>query len=348
MGLRNLGLSYTSVGVSEIDSQAILGSAAIHTCFLDIRESHLYPSDELMWQYLENINAPLHSKTFEFIGRKLKGDKLKDMYLANMLIQNRGDISKINTDLLPEIDLFTYSFPCQDISVAGERKGFDEGTGTKSSLLFECKKIIDSKRPKVLLLENVKNLVGNKFKDGFDEWVEYLDTLGYKTFWKVIDSKYHGVAQTRPRVFAVSILDGGEFEFPKDSEDMVMTRSIIESDVPESFYTHKEYICVDKGKVVAEFIKGSFEQGKRIHGLDRVFQCLGALERGTNNILLDTYRVRKLTSKECWRLMGFSDEDHDKASEVCSNNQLVRLAGNSIVVNVLEGIFRSLYIKEMV
>ena len=92
-------------------------------------------------------------------------------------VKNYGDITKINPEDLPDFDLFTYSFPCQDISVAGYQKGINKNT--RSGLLYECEKIIEVKRPKYLLLENVKQLVGKKFKQQFDEWLKYLESLGY-------------------------------------------------------------------------------------------------------------------------------------------------------------------------
>lgn len=92
---------------------------------------------------------------------------------------NLGDISKIDTNDIPDHDLFTYSFPCQDISVAGKGLGLDEGSGTRSGLLWECQKVIAVKKPKYLLLENVKNLVSKKHKHNFDSWLEWMGNQGY-------------------------------------------------------------------------------------------------------------------------------------------------------------------------
>ena len=127
---------------------------------------------------------------------------------------NLGDISKIDVNDIPEHDLFTYSFPCQDISVAGKTKGIVKGE-TRSGLLYECERIIEAKRPKYLLLENVKNLVGKKFKAQFEEWLAYLESLGYTNYWQVLNAKNYGVPQNRERVFVISILGEHEpFEFP--------------------------------------------------------------------------------------------------------------------------------------
>lgn len=198
---------------------------------------------------------------------------------------NFGDISKINPNDLPNMDLFTYSFPCQDLSVAGKQKGL--GEGTRSGLLYECEKIIEAKKPKYLLLENVKNLVGKKFKNEFDKWLEYLEGLGYTNYWEVLNAKEHGVPQNRERVFVVSILnDNRGFEFPKPIQLNKAIKDILEIEVEEKYYMNKPFELVDKGNVKAEFTEINFEQIKRIHGIDSYFQTLSAKDRGCNNILV--------------------------------------------------------------
>lgn len=122
---------------------------------------------------------------------------------------NLGDISKIKVEDVPDHDLFTYSFPCQDISLAGNQKGLMAGE-TRSGLLWECERIIEAKLPKYLLMENVKNLVSKKFKADFDKWCEKLEQLGYTNYWKVLNAKDYGIPQNRERVFMISIL--GEHE----------------------------------------------------------------------------------------------------------------------------------------
>ena len=147
---------------------------------------------------------------------------------------NLGDISKIKVEDVPQHDLFTYSFPCQDLSVAGKQAGL--GKGTRSGLLYECEKIIEYCRPKYLLLENVKNLVGKKFKPQFDEWLDYLEGLGYTNYWKVLNAKDYGVPQNRERVFVVSILGDHEpFEFPDKMALDKCIADILEDEVDEKY-----------------------------------------------------------------------------------------------------------------
>ena len=155
-----------------------------------------------------------------------------------------GDISKIDPNTIPDHDLFTYSFPCQDISVAGKQKGLDMDSGTRSGLLWECQKVIDAKKPKYLLMENVKNLVGKKHKHNFDKWLEWLEEQGYSNYWKVLNSKDYGIPQNRERVFCVSILGKHEpYIFPEKKELTIRLKDILEDEVNERYYLSEERVA---------------------------------------------------------------------------------------------------------
>ena len=167
MALRNLGIEHEIVGVSEIDIPAINSYAAIHEDLLG-NDDFNYPSKEEMIEYLTSKNIGLDVKTGK-VKLPTSMDKLQTLYKASVLSKCVGDISIIDPHNLPDMDLFTYSFPCQDLSVAGKKQGMVKGK-TRSGLLYECEKIIEVKRPKYLLLENVKNLVGKNFKSQFEEW----------------------------------------------------------------------------------------------------------------------------------------------------------------------------------
>ena len=151
---------------------------------------------------------------------------------------NYGDIC--NTPKLDYADLWTYSFPCQDISVAGNQKGIS--ADTRSGLLYQVQRLLEVAKkegtlPKYLLLENVKNLVGKKFKSQFDEWIKYLDELGYDTYWQVLNAKNYGIPQNRERVFAVSIRKdlGQAFKFPKTEELTIRLKDFLEDEVDEKY-----------------------------------------------------------------------------------------------------------------
>lgn len=159
---------------------------------------------------------------------------------------NYGDISKV--ERLNYADLWTYSFPCQDISVAGNQKGISEGT--RSGLLYQVQRLLevakeDETLPKYLLLENVKNLVGKKFKSQFDNWLFYLQELGYDNYWQVLNAKNYGMPQNRERVFVISIRKdlNQKFEFPKAEELTKTLADVLEDEVDEKFYLSEKTIA---------------------------------------------------------------------------------------------------------
>ena len=160
------------------------------------------------------------------------------------IANNLGDIRKIGE--LPDADLWTYSFPCQDISVAGKGAGIKEGT--RSGLLFEVERLLrvaseKGTLPKYLLLENVKNLVSKKFKADFDKWLDFLAELGYTNYWKVLNAKDYGIPQNRERVFCVSIRgEHKPFVFPKPKELTIRLRDMIDETVDERFYLKESTI----------------------------------------------------------------------------------------------------------
>jgi DNA (cytosine-5)-methyltransferase 1 len=160
---------------------------------------------------------------------------------------NLGDISKINVEDIPEHDLFTYSFPCQDISIAGRGLSLEEGSGTRSSLLWECKKVIEHCKPKYLLLENVKN---------------------------------YGVPQNRERVFVVSILgEHKPFEFGEEIPLTKCISDILDDEVDEKFYMNKPFHLVNKGHQAELDMKG-YDGIKRAYSTDNIAPTLNANNGG--------------------------------------------------------------------
>lgn len=155
---------------------------------------------------------------------------------------NLGDITKIDETALPkDIDLITYGFPCQDISLAGKQKGLfnDDGTQTRSGLFFEALRIIEEAQPKIAIAENVKNLVGKKFNAQFQVVLASLEAAGYNNYWQVLNAKDYGVPQNRERVFIVSIrkdIDTGSFKFPEAFPLELRLKDMLEDEVDEKFY----------------------------------------------------------------------------------------------------------------
>lgn len=159
--------------------------------------------------------------------------------------RNYGDISKIDWSVVPDFDLFTYSSPCTDFSNAGLQAGGEEGSGTRSSLLWECRKTILAKKPKYLLFENVKALVTDKFVYLFEKWCKELESYGYVNYYQVLNSKDFGVPQSRERIFMVSILKTEDepdpyFEFPRPIPLKKCVEDILEENVPEKYYMKQE------------------------------------------------------------------------------------------------------------
>lgn len=158
---------------------------------------------------------------------------------------NLGDITKIDEKALPkDIDLITYGFPCQDISLAGKQKGMfnDDGTQTRSGLFFEALRIIEATKPKIAIAENVKNLTGKKFKEQFELVLKSLEEAGYSNYWKVLNAKDYGIPQNRERVFIISIrkdIDKG-FEFPEPFPLKLRLKDMLDDEVDESFYISDE------------------------------------------------------------------------------------------------------------
>lgn len=158
-------------------------------------------------------------------------------------VNNFGDISKI--DKLPYADLWTYSFPCQDISISGSQKGFIKDSGTRSGLLWEVERLLKaSDKPKYLLMENVKNLLSKRFERDFKEWIIQLDKLGYNSCYKVLNSKDYGIPQNRERVFMVSIRKDikQKYVFPKKQKLKLRLKDMLEDKVDKKYYLSEELI----------------------------------------------------------------------------------------------------------
>ena len=187
---------------------------------------------------------------------------------------NLGDITKVNEKELPkDIDLITYGFPCQDISLAGKQKGLfnEDGSQTRSGLFFEALRIIEETQPRVAIAENVKNLTSKKFSEQFKIVLDSLEEVGYNNYYKVLNSRDFGIPQNRERVFIVSIrkdIDTGLFQFPQGFPLELRLKDMLDDAVDEKFYLSNEMtdklISKETTGVVKEvgYIKKS-ENGKK-------------------------------------------------------------------------------------
>lgn len=211
---------------------------------------------------LERINVP-----YEIVGVSEICKYAHKSYEAIFgQTNNFGDITKI--EKLPYADLWTYSFPCTDLSVAGKCLGFKN---TRSGLLYEVERLLNISKnnnelPKYLLLENVKNLVGKKFKADFDNWISYLNKLGYNSYWQILNAKDYEIPQNRERVFVLSIrndVDNGTYKFPNKKELKLRIKDITEKNVDAKYYLKEEtqrkffekYLTEIQNKKNSELIK---------------------------------------------------------------------------------------------
>lgn len=270
--LKQLPVEYESVGVCDCDKDVLLSAAAMRFNLEDEIKNFNFPSQDKMIEYLQNKNIGYSfEKNKHTITSRTPITKLKQYYISDKILKNLGDISKV--DRLPYADLVTYSSPCQSFSVAGKLAGAKKicktcgheweidfsnpnynykcphcGSvnldSTTSGLLQEVQRLLsvaykNNELPKYLLLENVKNLVGKKFKPQFDAWIRWLDSIGYNTYYQVLNSKHYGIPQNRERIFAVSIrkdIDDGKFKFPEQIPLTTRLKDVLEKNVDEKYY----------------------------------------------------------------------------------------------------------------
>ena len=271
---------------------------------------------------------------------------------------NLGDITKVNINKLEDFDLLTHGSPCQSFSICGKEEGGDEGSGTRSYLMWNTVGILKHKKPKYVIWENVKNVLSKNHKHNFEKYINTLDGLGYTSYYKVLNSRDFGTPMNRERLFVISILGEHEpFKFPKYSQkfyelsdyleeglsdESIKISSEVSPSCREEFLKHYDSILASDKDMYDCRAKSGF-QDKKV-GL-KISYCIRA--NSTYTHVLDNKTIRKLTSKEFWRLMNFSDEDFLKVfSVINSNGSMCKMAGNSIDVKILEYLFRNLFLLE--
>lgn len=183
---------------------------------------------------------------------------------------NYGDITKLNEKQLPsDIDLITYGFPCQDISLAGHQKGLlnDDGSKTRSGLFFDALRIIEYTQPKIAIAENVKNLTGTKFKEQFNIVLQSLEDAGYNNYWKVLNAKNYEIPQNRERVIIMSIrkdIDTGIFEFPEPVELKKRLKDLLEDTVDEKYYVNPERVKALTSQLIEKQVSNAVRGGGEV------------------------------------------------------------------------------------
>ena len=261
---------------------------------------------------------------------------------------NLGSITDIKGKDMPKTDIFTYSFPCTDLSKAGQQKGLN--TDTRSGLIFEVLRLLHemqehNKLPQVLIMENVVDLVQVKFIEQWKEIQFEIEQMGYTNYTFTMNAKNYGVAQNRDRVFMVSILGDYYYEQPKPIQFQKQLKDYLEQNVDESYNIKEKLLNIIQNNVLFEndtYIQ--FQQKGHYEQLSRVWKTIAPTlhTKSADIIIKDKNAIRNLTPKECWRLMGINDSYFDKASQVVSKGQLYKQAGNGIVVDVFAHILKEL------
>lgn len=347
------------------------------------------------WGISANYNEPMTAEQVKRLGVA----KQRQIFSNIVATRNLVNIQQVHGEDLgiEEKDKYcyvmTYSFPCQDLSLAGKGAGMEKGGGTRSGMLWEVERILDecNDLPQVLLMENVPEVIGTNNIKHFAKWLEKLESLGYHCYWKVLNAKDFGVPQNRERCFMVSILGDYYYEFPEPIKLERRLKDLLEENVDEKYYLSDKMLnyCFGTNQKESKFPRGErflqsmeltnnkgiattittnagnrvtdnfIKEPKVLGGIgekksnggtqwyqqDRVYDDNVAISVTTSFnpfYAVKDYRIRKLTPKECFRLMGVRDEDYEKIAKNQSNASLYHLAGDSIVVDVLMAIFKQI------
>ncbi len=356
--LKRLNINYEIVGISDWFINAI-------ECYDAIQNNNKpdvpLPSLKEQIGYLKQFTFSKDSVNPIKDITKLSEEEISKLYRSNIRTNNYGSIVDIGDGKIdmPDCDLFIYSFPCQDLSTGGKTEGMKKGSGTRSGLLWEIEKILkrldkENRLPEYLLMENVKAILADSNKEDFDEWKNFLESIGYKNSEPIVlDATKFGIPQDRKRCFLLSHLKTKIDISPKDLEtnqklnclDFLRfdyTNPILKAEADDA----QLYDTISRVDMWNKNKRDPITENTIIHtitcNMDRsntaaMFEYSG--KKG------DTFRL--LTIREAFLLMGFTEEEYERATMTgLSYRKMNKLIGNSIVVNVLVEIFRFLFSKK--
>ena len=336
---------------------SIVGYNAIH-----IKDKTDYAKDMTKEQLLSYLNgnisidynkpADLTKKPIEWL-KNCYNNVIATHDLMNIMNVKGRDLGVFDKDYEY---ILTYSFPCQDLSLAGKRNGMEtsqsEG-GTRSGLLWEVERILlERKRdnldlPGILLMENVPEVVGTKNDNHFYKWCNQLSKLGYQNYFKILNAKNYGIPQNRKRCFMISILGDYTYDFPKKLTLKHKLKDLLDKNVDEKYYLSQQHI-----KQIQSW--GGYENP--LKDIEKEKSIIGTLTTGGDNVgvvvkeeqtLKNELRIRKLTPCECIKLMGFERKDYESLVEYgLSDSAIYHCAGDSIVATVLVGLFGTMTNKD--
>ncbi len=378
--LRNLGLKHEVLNIAEWFIPAILAYDSIHNGERDLSEIQNLSLEEIRstlsrFTFSMNSKKPMTKQAFN----RLNENVIRNLFIANKRTKNLVSIDKVKGNELPsEIDVLTYSFPCQDLSNVGAFHGYTNGIDrdkkSRSGLLWEVERLLQERSasnlclPKVLLMENVSALLSPRHSNNFNSWISSLNELGYISKYYTLNSRDFGIPQNRCRIFMISVLTRDLANDEIDDVKMLLKK---EFEKKNEYRKLKEFLRVDyKGKYKKEaddaqpndtksrrmiYQKNYYLYGEDKDRLKADFcpTITTRQDRHPNSGVIDYKGPRNmyrfLSAREVFLLMGFTEEDYERvensnfyrnsSSKFYSRDKYYILAGNSIVVDVLEAIF---------
>ncbi|NFQ67362.1 DNA cytosine methyltransferase [Clostridium sporogenes] len=251
-------------------------------------------------------------------------------------------------------DILIHGSPCQDFSIAGHQKGADEGTETRSSLMWETINIIEQMgvwKPKYVIWENVKNVLSKHMRHNFNKYLDEMQSMGYTSNFEVLNALDFGLPQKRERVFTISCLDGAMFNFEiLERKPMINISEFLED-------TKEEKYIVTQPSMIKKINTNDGSFGGRVQVIKDFCTTITTKQMRCPNsgvVDLGDGQYRYLTERECWRLQGYNDEDFEAALKAHPgipgklNGALYKQAGNSIPITILESIFKVIINEYMV
>lgn len=275
----------------------------------------------------------------------------QDTYEINHGIRPHGDITKIDCSAIPSHDVICGGFPCQAFSISGKQLGLKDARGT---LFFDVARVAEYHKPKLLLLENVKNFEKHDKGRTLETLKKILSSIGYTVFHKVMDASKYGSPQKRERIYILAFredLNVTQFKFPEPLETIHTVSSILQgkSESKGMALTRKDIVLKDKSTYPVEPVSGTKRigyvnkggQGERIYhplGNAITLSAYGGGAGAKTGLYLINRQVRRLTTRECARLLGLPE------NFVINGNkqQAYKQFGNSVVVNVLEALLAAI------
>lgn len=273
-------------------------------------------------------------KSIDYVEIDEKTVRSYNSMFSDELRYKTQDVRKFN--LKP--DILIHGSPCQSFSIAGKQQGADENSGTESSLMWETIKIVKQMgvwKPRIIIWENVKNVLSKYMVHNFSKYCDEMQKLGYMTSFEVLNAMDFGLPQKRQRMFAISMLDGSIFNFDTlVRKPMRPLSEFLENNV-DDYYTVTQPSILrgigTKGVNRATVIK------------DYAYTITTRQDRCPAQILdIGNGKYRFLTERECWRLQGYQDKYFDAAAKVNDRRALYKQAGNSIPTAFFKAIFKQL------